>query len=64
MKMYNNPLHSDVSIVVGNSRIAAHRQVLATHSKVFQRMWEHDLREVQRPTCLSIPQLWTKGIVH
>ena len=49
MKMYNNPLHSDVSIVVGASRIAAHRQVLATHSKVFQRMWEHDLREVRPP---------------
>lgn len=47
MKMYNNPIHSDVTIVVGMSRIAAHRQVLATHSKVFQRMWEHDLMEVR-----------------
>ena len=47
MKMYNSPLHSDVSILVEESRIAAHRQVLATHSKVFQRMWEHDLQEVR-----------------
>ena len=47
MKMYNSPLHSDVSILVEGSRIAAHRQVLATHSKVFQRMWEHDLQEVR-----------------
>jgi len=48
-KMYGSPLHSDVAILVDRCRIPAHRHVLSTHSKVFQRMWEHELREVELP---------------
>lgn len=45
--LYDNSLHSDVSIVVDEVKIPAHRYILAAHSQVFMQMWEHELLEVK-----------------
>lgn len=38
---------SDVTLVIGSARSPAHRNILAAHSRVFDRMWAHqDLQEV------------------
>ena len=38
---------SDVILIVKGRRIPAHRHVLATHSRVFERMWGSLMREVR-----------------
>ena len=64
-KMYGSPLHSDVAILVDRTRIPAHRHVLSTHSKVFQRMWEHEhSREVRHPTAATSLALDLLGVLH
>ncbi len=66
-KLYNSFLHSDVSIIVENVKIPAHRQILAAHSQVFRQMWEHHLLEVRhrRVTTpllelLSLPSIFSR----
>lgn len=50
-ELYNNVQLSDATLVVGESgglitRIPAHRHILATHSRVWNRMWQCDMLEV------------------
>lgn len=46
MELFNNPHLSDVTLVVEERQIPAHRHVLATHSHMFDRMWNHSMKEV------------------
>jgi BTB/POZ domain len=39
-RFVNSPLHSDVKIVCGSSRFHAHRVVLASRCRFFERMFE------------------------
>ena len=48
MELYNNTHLSDVTLVVEDRQIPAHRHVLATHSQMFDRMWNHSMKEVSR----------------
>ena len=54
MELYNNHHLSDVTLIVDGRHIPAHRHVLATHSCMFDRMWNHSMKEVCLP-CLSAP---------
>ncbi|KAL3161670.1 hypothetical protein ABBQ38_008771 [Trebouxia sp. C0009 RCD-2024] len=47
MELYNNTHLSDVTLVVEDRHIPAHRHVLATHSQMFDRMWNHSMKEVE-----------------
>ena len=54
MELYNNTHLSDVTLIVEDRQIPAHRHVLATHSQMFDRMWNHSMKEVSclmRLTC-------------
>ncbi len=46
MELYNNTHLSDVTLIVEDRQIPAHRHVLATHSRMFDRMWNHSMKEV------------------
>ena len=46
MELYNNTHLSDVTLIVEERQIPAHRHVLATHSQMFDRMWNHTMKEV------------------
>lgn len=46
-KLYNNLYLSDVTLVVGGVRVPAHCHVLATHSSVFERMWDSWMKEAE-----------------
>ena len=46
MELYNSTHLSDVTLVVQDREIPAHRHVLATHSTMFDRMWNHSMKEV------------------
>lgn len=47
MELYNNTHLSDMTLVVEDRQIPAHRHVLATHSSMFDRMWNHSMKEVR-----------------
>lgn len=50
-----SPHLSDATIIVEGVRIPAHRQVLAMHSRVFDRMWAHtSLQEVSAAACIDM----------
>ena len=51
MELYNNTHLSDVTLVVEDRQMPAHRHVLATHSQMFDRMWNHSMKEV---SCLML----------
>lgn len=46
-KLYNNSYLSDVTLLVDGTRVPAHAHVLATHSSVFERMWDSRMREAE-----------------
>ena len=52
-ELYGSTHLADVSLVVCGRHMPAHRHVLAPHSPVFERMWQHPMSEA-RP--LSHPQ--------
>jgi len=45
-ELYGSSNLADISLVVNGRRIPAHRHVLAPHSPVFERMWQHSMSEV------------------
>jgi len=47
MELYNNTHLSDMTLIVEDRQIPAHRHVLATHSSMFDRMWNHSMKEVR-----------------
>ncbi|DBB04815.1 TPA: hypothetical protein ACH3X3_010105 [Trebouxia sp. C0006] len=47
MELYNNTHLSDMTLIVEDRQIPAHRHVLATHSSMFDRMWNHSMKEVE-----------------
>lgn len=51
-ELFNNPHLSDVTLVVEDRQIPGHRHVLATHSHMFDRMWNHSMKEVSNTDCL------------
>ena len=54
-ELYRSGNLADVSLIVGGRTIPAHRHVLAPHSPVFRRMWQHDMSEVSlAPACVRI----------
>ena len=55
MDLFNNTHLSDVTLVVEDKAIPAHRHVLATHSHMFDRMWNHSMKEVSSPSYLFFP---------
>jgi len=46
-KLYNSPYLSDVTLIVEDKKFPAHCHVLATHSSVFERMWESSMQEME-----------------
>lgn len=42
---FNSPVHSDITIVVGEQRFFAHKLILCAHSDVFKKMLEGDWKE-------------------
>lgn len=44
-KMHNDPLLSDITLVVGSDKIPAHRMVLCAWSETFRSMLSQDWRE-------------------
>lgn len=46
-KLYNSPYLSDVTLIVEDKKFPAHCHVLATHSSVFERMWESTMQEME-----------------
>eukprot|EP00803_Ostreobium_quekettii_P009677 evm.model.scf_2193.2 EVM.evm.TU.scf_2193.2 scf_2193:7697-13170(-) len=46
-KLYKNTYLSDVTLVVEGNQVPAHAHVLATHSTVFERMWDSRMREME-----------------
>ena len=51
-ELFNNPHLSDVTLLVEQRQIPAHRHVLATHSHMFDRMWNHSMKEVSHRSML------------
>lgn len=47
MELYNNTHLSDMTLIVEDRQIPAHRHVLATHSSMFDRMWNYSMKEVR-----------------
>lgn len=45
-ELYGSSHLADVSLVVCGRHMPAHRHVLAPHSPVFERMWQHSMSEV------------------
>ena len=45
-ELYGSRSLADVSVIVCGRTIPAHRHVLAPHSPVFERMWQHGMSEV------------------
>ena len=53
MELFNSPHLSDITLIVDDRQIPAHRHVLATHSRMFDRMWNNSMKEVG-PVCLAL----------
>lgn len=53
-ELFNNPHLSDVTLLVEQRQIPAHRHVLATHSHMFDRMWNHSMKEVSHCSMLLL----------
>ncbi|XP_054720615.1 protein roadkill-like [Uloborus diversus] len=47
-ELYNNPATADVTLKIGMDEFPAHKLVLRSRSKVFQKMFEHDMQETQQ----------------
>ena len=46
-ELYGSSHLADVSLVVCGRHMPAHRHVLAPHSPVFERMWQHPMSEAR-----------------
>ena len=64
MELYNNTHLSDVTLVVEDRHIPAHRHVLATHSQMFDRMWNHSMKEVSHLMGVRCNMLFCSCIQH
>ena len=47
LKAMNNEEFSDITLIIGDKKIYAHRVVLASRSKFFEAMFSHEYKEAQ-----------------